>query len=68
MVGFIGLKGQQHISSTKPAELGLDERDGHREKKKEKKSRKSAKEEGILLVVLSCCAPPSVALGLLKEI
>lgn len=62
VAGFNGLKGQRHISSSKPVELDHDERDCHCKKKK-KKSRESAKDEGILLVVLSCCAPPSVALG-----
>lgn len=55
-----GLKGQRHISSSKPVELGCDERDCDR-KKKRKKSRESAKDGGILLELLSCCAPPSVA-------
>lgn len=58
VAGFNGLKRQLRISSSKPVELGHDERDG----RCKKKCRETGKDGGILLVVISCCAPPSVAL------
>lgn len=61
VAGLNGLNRQLRISSSKPVELGHDERDGRRKKKK-KKSRETGKDGGILLVAISCCAPPSVAL------
>lgn len=59
VAGFNGLNRQLRISSSKPVELGHDERVG---RCKKKKSRETGKDGGILLVVISCCAPPSVAL------
>lgn len=51
-----GLNQQPYTSSSKPDELGHDER------VPTKKSRVTGEERGILLVAISCCVPPSVAL------
>lgn len=58
VAGFRRLNQQLYTSSSKPVELGHDERVFPHKKK----SRVTGKERGILLVVISCCAPPSVAL------